>query len=129
VVRGTFKLSAPVALLFAEVPSPSIGGAPEIEAGIALFGLEDALPKPMRSLLDVIEAQSRHIDDMHSQLESARLALAERKAVERAKGVLMQSRRLSENDAYVLMRRTAMKQNKRLHEVAEAILNMAGSPK
>ena len=37
----------------------------------------------------------------------------------------MRSRRLSENDAYTLMRQTAMKQNKRLYEVAEAILSMA----
>jgi AmiR/NasT family two-component response regulator len=58
-------------------------------------------------------------------LESARVALAERKAIERAKGILMRSRRLSEQDAYGLIRQTAMKQNKRIIEVAEAIVSMA----
>lgn len=96
-----------------------------VEGGIGFFSLDGALPKPLRSILEVIDAQSRHIDDISAQLESARLALAERKSIERAKGLLMRSRRLSENDAYALMRQTAMKQNKRLYEVAEAILSMA----
>ena len=87
--------------------------------------MEDGLPKPMRSILDVIEAQSRRIDDINSQLEAARAALTERKIVERAKGVLMRRRRLSETDAYALLRQTAMSQNKRIFEVAEAILNTA----
>jgi hypothetical protein len=81
--------------------------------------------EPMRSILDVIEAQSRRIDDISAQLESARAALTERKIVERAKGVLMRSRRLSEKDAYTLLRQTAMSQNKRIFEVAEAVLSMA----
>jgi AmiR/NasT family two-component response regulator len=79
----------------------------------------------MRSILDVVDAQSRRIDDINSQLESARLALTERKVIERAKGMLMRSRRLSEKDAYTLLRQTAMSQNKRIFEVAEAIISMA----
>jgi response regulator NasT len=62
-----------------------VGGAKFYEVG-------NALPKPMRSILDVVEAQSR--------LESTRVGLAERKTIERAKGLLMRSRRLSEEDAY-----------------------------
>jgi len=53
--------------------------------GVELYGMEDGLPKPMRSILDVVEAQSRRIDDISSQLESARVALTERKTIERAK--------------------------------------------
>ena len=79
----------------------------------------------MRSILGVVEAQSRRIDDINSQLESARVALAERKIVERAKGVLMRTRRLSEQDAYSLLRQTAMSQNRRIFDVAEAIIGMA----
>ena len=97
----------------------------ELSGGVELYRMEDGLPKPMRSILDVIEAQSRRIDDINSQLESARAALTERKIVERAKGILMRSRRLSEKDAYTLLRQTAMSQNKRIFEVAEAILSMA----
>ena len=96
----------------------------ESSAGVEFYRVEDGLPKPMRSILEVVEAQSRRIDDINSQLESARLALAERKVIDRAKGILMRSRRLSEKDAYSLLRQTAMSQNKRIFEVAEAIIGM-----
>ncbi len=86
---------------------------------------DDALPRPLHTIMDVVEAQSRRIDDINAQLETARKALIERKAIERAKGLLMRTRRLSEKDAYTLIRQTAMNQNKRIIEVAEAILSMA----
>ena len=88
-----------------------------VNQGIGMFS--------MRSILDVVKAQSQRIDDISLQLESARVALAERKIIERAKGILTRSRRLSEQDAYTLIRQTAMKQNKRVIEVAEAIVSMA----
>ena len=88
-------------------------------------GMDNGLAKPVRSIRDVVEAQSRRIDDINSQLESARVALPERKTIERAKGILMRSRRLSEKDAYTLLRQTAMSQNKRIFEVAQAIISMA----
>ncbi len=122
---GALQPSAPVAMLVAEVASATAAGDPGIEDGIGMYSLEHALPRTMRSILDVIDAQSRHIEQINRQLETARLALAERKTIERAKGLLMRSRRLSESDAYELMRQTAMKQNKRVYQVAEAILSMA----
>jgi AmiR/NasT family two-component response regulator len=124
-VLNAYRPGAPVAMLIAEIDSPAVAEGLGVEGGIGCYALDAALPKPMRSILGVIEAQSRHIDDIRMQLESARLALTERKSIERAKGLLMKSRRLSENEAYSLMRQTAMKQNKRMHEVAEAILSMA----
>jgi hypothetical protein len=106
--------SAPLALLITDLASPD-----------GLFGLEGGADLPLHSIIDVVQAQSRRIDDISAQLESARQALVERKAIERAKGLLMHTRRLSEKDAYTLIRHTAMNQNKRLIEVAEAILSMA----
>jgi AmiR/NasT family two-component response regulator len=54
-----------------------------------------------------------------------RSTLNERKLVERAKGLLMAHRQLSEGDAHKLLRQTAMNQNRRLVEVAEAVLATA----
>jgi AmiR/NasT family two-component response regulator len=54
-----------------------------------------------------------------------RASLTERKLVERAKGLLMAHRKLSEEGAYKMLRQTAMSQNKRLKDVAEAVLAMA----
>jgi nitrate/nitrite sensing protein/ANTAR domain-containing protein len=121
--RDVLNLTAPYAMLVTD-PEPAVDSQGKA-AGVELYGMEDGLPKPMRSILDVVEAQSRRIDDINSQLESARVALTERKIIERAKGILMRSRRLSEKDAYTLLRQTAMSQNKRIFEVADAIINMA----
>jgi AmiR/NasT family two-component response regulator len=121
--RDVRNLTAPFAMLLTD-RQPAEGGE-GIAGGVELYRMEDGLPKPMRSILDVVEAQSRRIDDINSQLESARVALTERKIIERAKGILMRSRRLSEKDAYTLLRQAAMSQNKRIFEVAEAIISMA----
>jgi hypothetical protein len=96
-----------------------------LDGGIGLYALDGSQPKAMHSILDVIQAQSRRIDDMSHQLESTRVALTERNVIERAKSLLMKGRRLSDKEAYALMRATAMNQNKRIFEVAEAILSTA----
>lgn len=93
--------------------------------GVGLYTLENAGPQPVRSILSVLQAQSQRIDDVSAQLESARAALGERKVVDRAKALLMGSRNLSEQDAYTLMRDTAMRQNKRIADIAESIISMA----
>jgi hypothetical protein len=121
--------TAPAAMLVMGVePAPDQLGS---EGGVGLYTfdgsytLDCSAPRPMRSIFEVIQAQSRRIDQMSNQLESARVALAERKVIERAKGLLMNSRKLSEKEAYALMRETAMNQNKRISEVAEALVSMA----
>ena len=117
------RQASPFAMLVSDI-DPAPGGS-GMTGGVELYGVDSALPTPMRSIFDIVEAQSRRIDDMNSQLESARIALTERKTIERAKGILMRSRRLSEKDAYVLLRQAAMSQNKRIYDVAEAIISMA----
>lgn len=112
--------AAPVAMLVAEL-SP-IAEDLGLSRGIDLYTLDDTLPKPMRAILTVLDAQARVIDDVSGQLRNARTALSDRKLIERAKGVLMRTRRLSEQSAYDLLRHTAMGQNKRLIEVAEAVI-------
>jgi hypothetical protein len=119
----TLRRAAPFAMLVSDV-DPAANGL-GMSGGVELYGMDAGLPTPLRSILDVVEAQSRRIDDINSQLETARVALTERKTIERAKGLLMRGRRLSEKDAYTLLRQTAMSQNKRIYEVAEAIISMA----
>ncbi len=115
--------TAPIGVLLTDT-DPAFSNC-ELEGGAGLYTLDSPGPKPMRSILDVIQAQSRRIDDVSAQLQSARAALDERKIVDRAKGLLMSSRNLSEQDAYTLMRETAMRQNKRIVDIAESIVSMA----
>ncbi len=121
--RDVFAATAPVAMLVMDadpvVNELGLGG------GAGLYTTDGIQPTLMRSILDVVQAQSRRLHDVNSQLETARAALNERKVIERAKGLLMSSRQLSEQQAYTLMRKTAMNQNKRIFEVAEAVVSMA----
>ena len=82
-------------------------------------------PQFERSMLGLVQDQARRLQAMGYELETVRAALNERKVVERAKGLLMASRKLSEDEAYNLLRQTAMNQNRRLLDVAEAVLAMS----
>ena len=82
-------------------------------------------PHLQRSVLDMVQDQSRRLQVMEDELVVARAALSERKVVERAKGLLMAHRRLSEAEAHKMLRQTAMNQNRRLVDVAESVLAMS----
>jgi len=78
-----------------------------------------------RAVLDMLQAQSQRLQTVSDELDALRAALNERKLVERAKGLLMAHRRLTEQEAHQLLRQTAMNQNRRLVDVAESVLSMA----
>lgn len=82
------------------------------------------VPSLGRSVLDLVQAQSQRIQRMADELNAARSALHERKLIERGKGLLMAQRGLSEDQAYRLMRQTAMDQGRRMVDVAESILSL-----
>lgn len=81
-----------------------------------------------KTVIDMLQLQSKKLADMETELASARRALAERKTIERAKGLLMARFQLSEELAYKKLRTTAMEQNRRLADVAETILTLVAMP-
>ncbi|MEZ7895227.1 MAG: nitrate- and nitrite sensing domain-containing protein [Thauera sp.] len=92
-------------------------GRPELSADP--FG-----PRLTRSIVDVLQAQSRRLQAMSEQLAAARASLDERKLIDRAKAALMHHQGLSEDAAYRLMRQTAMNQGRRLPDVARAVIEL-----
>ena len=78
-----------------------------------------------RSLIELVQTQSRRLQSMQDELKAAHDALDERKQIEQAKALLMRHRGLSEDEAHRLLRKTAMDQGKRLIEVARAAIAMA----
>ena len=109
------------AAFFDEPPRSADGGdRPRALAAPAPFGHQLE-----RSVLEMVQEQSKRLQAMSDELETVRAALNERKLVERAKGLLMAHRRMSEEEAHKMLRRTAMSQGRRLVEVAESVLSMA----
>ncbi|MDV7395135.1 ANTAR domain-containing protein, partial [Arthrospira platensis SPKY1] len=89
-------------------------------------GAPDPLgPRLTRSIVDALHAQTQRLQAMGDELAAVRTALDERKLIERAKGELMRHQGLSEDEAYRLLRRTAMNQGRRLVDVAHAVLAMS----
>ncbi|HVG87409.1 MAG TPA: response regulator [Gaiellales bacterium] len=93
-----------------------------VDAGVFAY-----LVKPFREgdLLPAIEAaRARHAElaELRAESESLREALESRKAIERAKGVLMDREGISEQEAFERMRRASQKTGKPLREIAEALL-------
>lgn len=82
-------------------------------------------PQLERSILDLVQEQSRRLQAMSDELDAVRATLNERKLVERAKGLLMAHRAMSEDEAYKALRQMAMNQNRRLVDVAQAVLSLA----
>lgn len=77
------------------------------------------------AVLQMTQAQSQRLQQMADELDALRAHLNERKVVERAKGLLMTQRNLSEEQAYNALRQLAMNQNRRLADVASAVLALA----
>jgi hypothetical protein len=82
-------------------------------------------PHLEHSLLDLVQAQSRRLQALGDELDAVRATLGERKLVERAKGLLMAHRQMTEDDAHKALREMAMNQNRRIVEVAAAVLSLA----
>lgn len=70
-------------------------------------------------------ARFQHEQELRRELADARSQLQERKAIDRAKGLLMQRQGLSEQEAYEKLRKTAMDRGLKLGEVAQRILDVA----
>jgi response regulator NasT len=93
-----------------------------IEAGVAAYIVDGFNPKRISSILTVAAQRFAMTQTMRADLNKAKADLAARKTIDRAKGVLMASRNLSEDDAYKALRKHAMDTGRPIHAVAADIL-------
>lgn len=94
-----------------------------IRAGVSSYVVAGLAPERLRPLLDVALARFEADAELRAELESARGELAARKRIERAKGILMQSRGLDEEAAYRELRKLAMDRGIKLVEIAQRIID------
>lgn len=96
-----------------------------VRAGVSAYVVDGMDPDRIRAIIDVALAQFEDFQRLREELAEANLKLAERKLVERAKGLLMKSRSLDEEAAYALLRKSAMDRKLRLGEVAQQLIDAA----
>lgn len=95
-----------------------------IKAGVSAYVVEGIDVARLEAVLEVAQARFEADQALKEQVKVAESRLNERKTVERAKGMLMQLRGMSEADAYNAMRKMAMDRNIRIVDVAEKLLSM-----
>ena len=96
-----------------------------MQAGVSAYVVDGLDPSRVRSIVDVACAQFEQFQNLRNELAEANLKLAERKAVDRAKGLLMKKKDLSEEDAYAMLRKMAMSRGKRIGDVAQTVIDAA----
>ena len=114
----------PIAMFVDKSDSATVQAA--IDAGVSAFVVDGLRKERVRSVLDVTISRFHAFDRLQSELHQAKSALEDRKIIEQAKAILMQQRGCSEDDAYVLLRRTAMNQNRKIAELARSLVAAAG---
>ncbi|GAA6189083.1 ANTAR domain-containing protein [Litorivita sp. NS0012-18] len=93
-----------------------------IKAGLSAYVVDGLKKDRIKPVLETAIARFRMFSQMRSELDAAKLALTERKTIDRAKGLLMQAKGIGEDEAYSLLRKAAMDQNRKLIDVAQALI-------
>ena len=114
----------PVAMFVDRSDSDMIKAA--VESGVGAYVVDGLRKERVKAVLDMAISRFKAFNDLREELDRARQALDERKVVERAKGILMKERGLTEEAAYALLRRAAMSDNRRVVEIAQAVITAAG---
>ena len=96
-----------------------------LRAGVSAYVVAGMQPERLQPILDVALARFGQERALRDELKDAQDRLAERKIIERAKGLLMEQKRVSESDAFQMMRKLAMDRNRRLAEIAQQIIDIA----
>ena len=96
-----------------------------VQAGVSAYVVGGLSAERVRPVLEVAIARFNEFQALRRELETARSSLEERKVIERAKGILMKSRNLQEDEAFRLLRKTAMDRKVRLADVAREIISAA----
>lgn len=94
-------------------------------AGVSAYVVDGISQKRVRPILDAAIERFVQFRDLSQELAKTRAQLSERKLVDQAKGILMKQRGMSEDDAYRALRNLAMRNNKRIVEIAEGVIAAA----
>lgn len=120
---ATAPLDRPVAM-FVDKSDDSLTRA-AVEAGVSAYVVDGLRPERLKPVMVAAIARFNMFRRMREELAETRRALEERKVTDRAKGLLMKARGISEDEAYGLLRKTAMDQGKKISEVAAALVTAA----
>ncbi|MGN8021128.1 ANTAR domain-containing response regulator [Phyllobacterium sp. 22229] len=113
----------PIAMFVDSSDTASIEAA--VDAGVSAYVVDGLKKERVKPILDMAVSRFKAFSRLQQELAEAKSALEERKVVERAKGILMKSRTISEDEAYALLRQAAMNEKKKLADIAQSVVMAA----
>ncbi len=123
-LESMFQLSRtvkrPIAMFVDKSDQTSIEAA--VDAGVSAYIVDGLTKERVKPILDMAISRFNAFARMSRELQDARDELAGRRIVDKAKGILMKARNISEDEAYQLLRKTAMSQNRKISEIAQSLV-------
>ena len=110
----------PIAMFVDQSDAASIQAS--VDAGVSAYIVDGLKKERLKPILDLCISRFNAFAKLQDELDRAKSALEDRKVIERAKGILMKLKGLTEDEAYVLLRSTAMREKKKIGEIAQSIL-------
>ena len=95
------------------------------QAGVSAYVVDGLSPERIQPIIEAAIARFREFQALAQELEKTKTSLAERKIIERAKGLVMEQRSCTEAEAYRMLQKMAMDRKRRLAEIAQDILSVA----
>ena len=127
VLEQMFQMSRvvkrPIAMFVDQSDAASIEAA--VDAGVSAYIVGGLRKERIKNILDLCISRFNAFARLQDELERTRNALEERKVIDRAKGILMKAKNLTEEEAYGLLRKTAMNEKKKIAEVAQSVITAA----
>jgi response regulator NasT len=113
----------PIAMFVDRSDTASIEAA--IDAGVSAYVVDGLRKERVKPILDMTISRFNAFNRLREELDRTKQALEDRKVIEKAKGILMKTRNIPEEEAYALLRKTAMNESRRVAEVAAGLVMAA----
>jgi two-component system, response regulator / RNA-binding antiterminator len=113
----------PIAMFVDQSDTASIQAS--VDAGVSAYIVDGLKKERVKNILDLCISRFNAFSRLQEELDRTKTALEERKVIDRAKGILMKARGLSEEEAYALLRKTAMNEKKKIAEIAQSVITAA----
>lgn len=116
-------MDRPIAMFVDNSDTSMINAA--IDAGVSTYIVDGLRKERIKPIIDITIRRFNAFTKLKDELESTKLQLEDRKAIDRAKAIVMKVKSIPEEQAYAMMRKTAMNENKKIADVARSIITAA----
>jgi two-component system, response regulator / RNA-binding antiterminator len=113
-------LDRPIAMFVDDSDEDAITAS--VDAGVSAYIVDGLASHRIKPIVDLAVRRFTAFSRLQNELDDARGELAQRKAVDQAKRILMREHDIVETAAYAMLRNQAMSSNRRIAEVAEALV-------